>query len=226
MLTILDMAVSKIQYWMISETHCDIVPASTPPHLNPTVIQQKLLADLQAKASNDTTTTTTTQAKAPRSTTSTRTNAKSKDTESAPKDETASEQPSTKRRRQARATTPREPLPAKQLGSFVADPSKPHPTPATIFSNIGLSKRYCFPFHFVGQECPNTNCEGDHTPLFRIQRDDRDKILNNLVTTRACFLNPALKKNSRLMGVLSDQQKTLFASSGNDSPEPAAGASE
>ena len=134
------------------------------------------------------------------------------------------QQSSNKRaRRQRKTKSQSQPLPAKELGFFIADPSKPHPTPADMFSNLGLSKKHCFQFHCVGQECANTECDLDHTPLLRVNKEDRDKILNNMVSKRHCFLNPALKKNPRFMGVLSDEQKTLFPV---EATEPAPGASD
>lgn len=83
-------------------------------------------------------------------------------------------------------------------------------TPKALFDNIGLKERYCHYWNCVGLKCTNANCPGSHSSLISMEKEDRDKILDNLVKTKAAYLNPALATNTRLVTLLSDQQKTLF----------------
>jgi hypothetical protein len=41
-------------------------------------------------------------------------------------------------------------------------------------------------------------------------KNDRDKILNRLIETKAAHLNPALAKNPRFVGLLGEEHKSLF----------------
>jgi hypothetical protein len=44
-----------------------------------------------------------------------------------------------------------------------------------------------------------------------MEKEDCDKILDNLVKTKAAYLNPALARNRRFVTMLSPSQKTLYS---------------
>jgi hypothetical protein len=86
---------------------------------------------------------------------------------------------------------------------------KPQTTKA-LFADIGLAKKYCRQWNCLGMKCKNTNCPGPHDSLIQMDKDDLNKILNNLLKTKAAYLNPTLAKNRRFVGMLTDEQKNLF----------------
>lgn len=83
-------------------------------------------------------------------------------------------------------------------------------TPKAHFADIGLKKKYCLQWNCVGLKCENANCPRSHDSLIQMEKEDRDKILVNLVKTKAAYLNPALARNRRFVTMLSPSQKTLF----------------
>jgi hypothetical protein len=195
----------EVEGWMRREVPCDVFPLATPPDLNLPLLQIKRLEELAKAAATPVRPNNRGRGKGTKDPKETSSNNEDKSTE-----DTENPNPPNKKQRRNTQRPTREKQDPSKLGVFVAIPGKDPPRAAVLYANLGLSKQYCLDWNTVGKECTNSNCPRSHDTFIKMPKEDRDKILNNLLTTKAAYLNPALAKNPRFVGLLGEEHRVLF----------------
>ena len=195
--------IDKLEEWSISGNGCDIIPKGVPLALNPAAQeakkqQEKIEALIKAAESKKNSSGGDGKRRRNNDSTITPVNANASNAGS----EESKEDGGKSKDKAAK-------------GSFVANPEK-ELSVAALFANIGLEERHCFNFHMVGKECKQHRCSNRHHPLSKMPEGDRKKLLEHIADTKIVFLNPKLKSNAKLMGMLTDEQKKVLFPQADD----------
>ena len=193
----------------------DKAPKITPLQLDPKKQTQLLLARLQGEHDNSN---TNGGGGGQRGSTKRSANGEDKENTNANGNNTGGAGGGGKGRSKRPPNATRATVDRKTLGLLLPDSSKPAIDAKALFGGLGLANKYCMDFMLVGRECPNQkDCDkGKHVTITKMDADDRKKIFDKLVESKAAFLNPSMKGNSKVMELLDDAHKKLFPSKPSD----------